>query len=491
MISCKLVIKNDLKLIEHISSFIESLASSIGFSESELFKIKLAFEETLNNTFESCIDEDDNVIEIIATQISGGIEIVIHDNGLPFNPFRKIIKDDIIADFDTSREEISEQLIVKLVDSFSFTNLGKKGKETKLVFYSKNFRIDNLIQDIKPDTDDNHVDDSFKQIRLFESQDAYEVSKLFYLSYGYSYVNDLVYYPDRMLNYIDNGRLHSAVAVSEKGQIIGFSSLFEPDNSRKITEWGMAVSDPRYRGQGVMNYNAEFIIDHAATHDYHGIFAHAVTNHIFTQKSCAKYGLTPCALFIGYAPDLKFKKINSELSQRESTYIVFKYFKKPDHVKLFIQEKYKNIIKSIYSGLGVSIESLQIRKDIQISTKQQEISEQLESVLNSVNININVCGEETVESIRKITKQHCLNKIENIYLFMNLEDEYAMSKVDEIVSHGYLFVGVFPEFVFQHTIVFQYINNSKYDFDKILSYSDTALMIKDNIKSTYYSSLIE
>lgn len=468
-------------MIEHISSLIESICNSIGFSNSEKFRLKFAFEETLTNTIESCID-DDNVIEITIEQLSGGIEIIIKDDGLPFNPFKKDIKNDVITDFDASREDISELLINKLVDSYSYENLGKKGKESRIKFYSQNFRIDNLITDIKPHSIESILDDKMSIVRDFQNEDAYEVSKLFYLSYGYSYVNDLVYFPDRILENVEKGRMHSAVAVSEKGVIIGFISLFEPDRSKNITECGMAVSDPLYRGQGIMNENLDFIVKKAETLSYDGIFAHSVTNHIFTQKVFAKLGFTTCALLVGYAPDLKFKKINNDLSQRESTFIDFKYFKLPEDVKIYLPQKYSEIITKIYRSLGVDIEVLKIDEDKIFNTRIQQITEISESVLKTVYFYVDTFGSESLDYIKKMTKQHCINHIDNLYIFIDLEDDFAIANIESLESLGYFFVGIFPNYVYNHTIIFQYVNNFQYDFEKILSYSKLSEELKNIVK---------
>jgi anti-sigma regulatory factor (Ser/Thr protein kinase)/RimJ/RimL family protein N-acetyltransferase len=480
--NCKIIISNDFEMIEHISSLIESICNSIGFSTNEKFRLKLALEETLTNTIESCID-DENVIEISIEQLSGGIEIIMKDDGLPFNPFKKNKTNEARTDFDTPREDISELLIHKLVDSHSYENLGKKGKESRLKFYSQNFRINNLLADIKPKSEESITDDKMKFVRIFQNEDAYEVSKLFYLSYGYSYVNELVYFPDRILENIENGRMHSAVAVSEKGVIIGFISLFEPDRAKNITEWGMAVSDPLYRGQGIMNENLDFIVKKAESLTYDGIYAHSVTNHIFTQKVCAKLGFTTCALLVGYAPDLKFKKINTQLSQRESTFVDFRYFKKPVDVKIYLPQEYSEIITKIYHNLGIDIEVLQIDENKDFTPINQQIVEKCESVLKSVYFYVDTFGNESLDYIKKMTKHHCINQIDNLYIFINMEDEFAIANIDSLELMGYFFVGIFPNYVYSHTIIYQYVNNFEYDFDKIHSYSDLSEDLKNTIST--------
>lgn len=485
LLNYKIIIKNNLLYISHCIAMLESVAKESGLSDKEIFRIKFSLEEVLTNTIESCIESDEvSDIEISINQISGGIEIVITDTGLPFNPFRESKAVQYNPNSEISRLDISEHLIHKMISKATFRNLGKKGKESRLILYSENFRITNLIQNEVQNLNANIFDDRYAKVRLFESDDSFSVSTLFYKSYGYSYVNDVVYFPDRLLDKIKMGIMHSAVAVSEKDIIIGFVSLKEPEVSNRITEWGMVVIDPRYRGQGIMNYCSDFIFNIAINRGYIGIYAHSVTNHVFTQKVCEKNGFTSCALLVGYAPNLSFKKINSNLSQRESTFIDFKYFDKPTQVELFVPQKYQIIINEIYSNLGVEIDILPITSD-NYETSEHQISEYLSSELNSVDIIVNKFSPSGVEYIKKITKHYCMNQIDNLYLFLNLEDEYSMSKVEDIESLGYFFVGIFPEYTFRHTLILQYINNSKYDFEKICSCSDISTKLKEMIMKSY------
>ncbi len=476
---CKLKIYNDFSNIQHACALLGSVAESLNFTEKEVFRLKFALEETLTNTIENSFEEDEKAeIEIEIISVSGGIEVVIRDKGLPFNPFRKAGTENFEASLDASRQDISEHLIQNMLSSAVFNNLGKKGKEARLLLYSENYRINNLSS-----KDDEKVrletEDKFQTVRLFRESDAYEVSRLFYKSYGHSYVNEIVYYPDRLLHNVKTGKMHSALAVSEQDRIIGHIALFEPGCSKDITEWGMAVSDPAYRGQGIMNFNVDFIIKHAEELGYKAIYAHSVTNHTFTQKVCSKYNFVTCGLFVGYAPDLSFKKINSVLSQRESTFIEIKSFETSQQAKLYLPEKYKSIITEIYRSLGITIE--QQNTDTKQFSQEQQIDEEFVSVLNSVDICIKSASPDTFDTVKKITKQYCINKTDNLYVFMNLEDSSTAELVSELEKTGYFFCGVFPYYYFRHTIVLQYINNTKYDYSKINSYSELAGKIKEII----------
>jgi anti-sigma regulatory factor (Ser/Thr protein kinase)/RimJ/RimL family protein N-acetyltransferase len=481
--SCKLIIHNDYLYLAHASALIVSIAKSIGLNDNEVFRIQYASEEILSSSIESSFEVDEiEDIEVEISKISGGIEIVIRDKGFPFNPFRK--KDPDISDlsYDLSQQDISEHLIQKLVDSAAYNNLGKAGKETRLVLYSQNLRIDSLIDHQTEVSTGQVTDDPYDRVRFFENEDAYNLSKLFYKSYGYSYINEIVYFPERILHNIKTGKMHSAVAVSKSGTVIGHLALYEPDSSKEITEWGMGISDPMYRGQGIMNDYAEFILKHAENLRYKGIFGHTVTTHVFSQKMSSKYDFVTCALLVGYAPSVSFKKISTAPDQRESVFVDFKYIDKPENASLFFPSKFKDIILEIYESLGVKVNQPDSESDCEYHV-EQKISEEVVSALNTVNIFIHKMSTETVTEVRKITKHYCSNKIDNLFLYLNMEDKVSMSKCYLFEELGYFFAGIFPHYVFPHTMIFQYINNNVYNYEKISGYSSLAKKIKEMVRA--------
>jgi serine/threonine-protein kinase RsbW len=295
-------------------------------------------------------------------------------------------------------------------------------------------------------------------------------------------VYELVYFPERILHQIKSGKMHSVVAVSKSDRIIGHIALNEPDSSNVITEWGMAVSDPAYRGQGIMNYYSEFILNHAVELKYKGIFGHTVTTHTFSQKSSAKYNFVTCALLTGFLPCISFKKISTEQEQRESAFVDFKYIDKPENASLFLPAKYKDIITEIYGNLGVSVTIHKPGTECEYHP-EQKISEEVVSSLSCIRIYIHRMSSDTVSEIKKITRHYCNNKIDNLFLYLNMEDEVTMSRSGLFEEMGYFFAGIFPYYVFPHTMILQYINNSVYDYEKISGYSPLAKKIKEMVKA--------
>src|SRR5690606_28352827 len=120
------------------------------------------------------------------------------------------------------------------------------------------------------------------EIRPLVEGDALALARLVYRSYGYSYVGEYLYYPERIAARLRDGTLQSWVMVAADGQLAGHAALMRATPESRAVEWGIAVVDPRWRGGGLMKRVSAEAIHNAGNSAAAVLFAHAVTNHPFT-----------------------------------------------------------------------------------------------------------------------------------------------------------------------------------------------------------------
>ncbi|MEA1918915.1 MAG: GNAT family N-acetyltransferase [Campylobacterota bacterium] len=484
--SSQITIQNDMEAIDPVIAYLRVVATLLQLNEKEQYRICYALEESLQNSILFGFEKDDvQSLHVSINRIASGIEVIINDDGIPRDPFiaaPKSIKE--IAD-ETSFEEIalssgdqisalSDFVIHKLLDRYRYINLGKEGRSIEMVLYASKGRISEAHE--SREIDDN--EDRFSQIRFASAEDSTGISRLFYKSYGYSYVNDAVYYPERLSTLIETGALISAVARSEKNSVIGHIALMQPYSDAKITEWGMAISDPLFRGQGIMSKLIETIMQRALDSEYVGIFSHSVTNHAFTQKICTAHNFSDVALLVGYAgKELSFKKIHQELTQRESTIISFKSLKLESELSLYLPPKHAKMISKLYKGIGTTlIAPPPMKKDTKAI--KSELSDTIISAVNIAEIVLRRIGDNVIDQLERTTKRLCIAKIDIIYLFIDMSDQRSASLIEKVETLGYFFGGIFPHYHHEHTLVMQYVNNLSFDYEKIISYTPLATELK-------------
>lgn len=489
--SSRLIIHNDTAYIDPLIHYLGAVAAQLGLNESETHRICYAVEETLSNSilfdFEPGSQEE---IEVQIRLVAAGLKVVISDQGMPRNPFAQMPKSleqiasevsfDAINQSDADEiTSLSSFVIHKLLDRYSTINRGKLGRSVEMTIFASRDRYSEAST--IPQSARQLTTGKFSTIRAACQQDSVAISRLFYKSYGYSYVYDLVYYPERLAQALQSQRIQSLVAVSDQQEVIGHIALMKPYENAVITEWGMAISTHGFRGQGIMSRMIEQIMTIPALSDFQGIFAHSVTNHEFTQKICNAHGFSDVALLLGYAPaDISFKNIHNKLPQRESTIISYKLLRPIAPCTLFLPQKHKDIIRMLYRNLGVEIKPHNINPGKLVQNSQ--IKEMLISSVNVAEIVIEEAGNDILAGIMKSTKKFCIAKVDILYLIINLEDATAVAHINAFEKEGYLFAGIFPWYHHKHSLIMQYFNNLKFDFRLINTFSPTAAALKDYVR---------
>lgn len=491
----QVIIRNDVDTIGAVVAYAKVIASQLGLNDKEIGRICYALEDTLQNIILFDFDEKDDAEQIVLdlNRVPSGIEIIITYQGIPRNPFiqqpenlKEILS---TVSLDATANESAEQInaisnfvIHKLIDRYTQKNLGSKGRSVTLLLHASGGKINEEAQQYV--SGQQQCEEHYDSIRLAKADDSTDISRLFYKSYGYSYVNDIVYYPLRLVESFKEDALLSVVALSDTKSIIGHIALMQPYANARITEWGMAVSDPAFRGEGIMTHLIEQIMHQGSISHHDAIFAHSVTNHGVTQKICKTHGFSVVALLLGYAPiGLSFKDIHGELTQRESTLIDYKPLKLDTTSVLFPPDKHRAMIEKLYGGIGVTL--VQEREHVIRQTREKALlSDTIITALNVAEIIMERSGRDAMEQIRAVTRKLCIARVDILFLFIDLEDPEAVDLVEGLEQLGYIFGGIFPRYHHKNSLILQYLNNIRFDYDKIVSLTPLAMELKNYIRKS-------
>jgi serine/threonine-protein kinase RsbW len=109
-----------------ISDFVERLMSLAGFSLRKIMEIQLAMEEACTNIAKYAYPGKDGTIHIVAGMSGDRLNLIIEDEGIPFDPTAHIVA---LSQVDTGDRPIGGlgiHLIRSYVDGMSFES--KDGK---------------------------------------------------------------------------------------------------------------------------------------------------------------------------------------------------------------------------------------------------------------------------------------------------------------------------------------------------------------------------
>jgi serine/threonine-protein kinase RsbW len=477
--SVKLTIPNDIIYFDMAQFFVREMAKKTGFSGSSLDQIEIAVEESVTFVMKHGYDkEESKTVDIICQRIEGGLKIIVKDMGIPFDPNR-IARFNITKNIeDMETEGLWIYMLNKVVDDLSFQNLGHLGKEIHMVKYlpqSAQTVISSLeesavMEDAMPGTGKIAY-----EVRRMLPEEAIEVSRCAYISHGYSFFDDHIYYPERLVEMNRNLEMISVVAVTKENEFMGHTALVFQYPEDTIAELTFAFVNMEYRGQGALNRMTDFLLNVPKKRRLTGIYAYAVANHPFTQKSLLKYNLKDCGILLATSPaSWKFKGISDDTSQRISVVLSFRYMHEPSTLLLYPPEHHREMITKLYESLGASHQFLQPgSQDVSFKTPVSGLHTGLNELEGCGEIYVLNYGENILREIRRTLRSFCVRHISTINLFLKMTDPLTSRLTEEFEKMGFFFAGILPETMIGDALVLQYLNNVEFDYDKLVIYQDS------------------
>jgi serine/threonine-protein kinase RsbW len=473
-----------------LSALCGQVAGELGLDPKTRTDLDLAIEEGLLQLVHFSFGaEETGELTVLFENRGNELAVVFKDSGMPFDPGR-------IPDYDPrgrlldagADAGLSKFLLSSSVDAVLFRNLGKSGMELELL---KKLPSRDIIQYDDPvgkremESAPGGHPGQVTEIRLMREDEAIEVSRLVYRSYGHSYVYEDVYFPERIVVLHRQGLMQSAVAISGEGKIVGHFALVRPARDSRIIECGIAVVDPAWRGQGIMKRLLSFLIEHAHRSGCAGIFASAVTNHPYTQKLFETVGgFHDTALMLGYAPaTMKFRQINDVLEQREAIFVSFHYMETPAGAVLYAPGRHADIIRQLYDGFGFKHE---IRAEAENDEYDPDthVTSEFKTSLNISLVTVSKAGRDFAAAARAELKRLCLERVDMIYALLDLERPSCPFSCRVLEDIGFFFAGIIPCYPFPHTLILQYANNVKTDFGKLTALSPNARLLVEYVRAS-------
>ncbi len=458
-----LTLPNDQKYLEVVRVYVTASAKRMGFDDKNSNGIAEAAWEAASNAIKHAFEQfEQNQFQITTERVALGIKVSIRDKGLPF---------DFIGSPDSHNSGRGIAVIRRLVDEVEFHNLGHEGKEVVLIKYFG----DKTVQDygeVCRQTSYNPKTNKFPRtpeyrIRLVQSNEAIEISRNMFRAYGYSYSLPHAYYPDRTARLITSGSLIAAGAVTPAGEFIGHCILIKHNDNAVIVEIGLAAVRPEYRGHGVFLKLTQFLVNKAKILGLLGVYGQPVTNHLFSQKTSLKLGFSDCAVLLGYIPESEvFRAINESLPQRETLLLHFLYTNKPERIILYPPSRHAAIIKEVYGALDLAIDSDTFCNGVSLYP-ESELRVDATGPPGSAAIVISRCGADVAKIVETHLNRLLFDRIEVIYLYLNMTDVCGCSHIDDLEKIGFFFAGILPGYFPGDALILQYLNHVPIDYDKI------------------------
>jgi serine/threonine-protein kinase RsbW len=282
------------------------------------------------------------------------------------------------------------------------------------------------------------------EIRRMLPEEAVQVSQLMYRTYGGTYFNEDVYYPERIAAQNANGSLVSVVAVAEDGSVVAHEAV-ERDEAGPVAELGQAATDPAHRGRGLMSRIKQLLAKETQHMDLAGWFADAVAVHTFTQQSNAHHGGHVCGVDLGISPKSEaFRSIADQQSQRVSCLIYFHWLVTPQVRTVHVPARHQAIINKVYANLECPVVVGEETSNVpgHGSLKIKRVSGAATAF-----ISVEEMGLDSAAAIRRAVRELIeVSRAEAVFVDLPLADPLTAVVWDSLAADGLGFVGIGPHF---------------------------------------------
>ncbi len=480
-----LYLEAKLPMVGSVTDFTYKWCVNMGLDENEAARMALAVDEILTDVVLYAFKEETGYVEIWYQYTFSEIEIIIQENGEPFEPeCHSYSSEQAIS--EGNFEGASFECVRKMTDHFLFLNHGMHGKEYRLVkqFDSLDIRerIEAQVDDYKNETD--LAEENYYLLTPATTEDAEDIAKLIYRSYGYTYLKDDLYFPKRIEMAIRHEYKFGIIVRTMSGGPAGYFAVVKSTDSR-IGEVGEAVVSPQHRNRGLMKRMLNKLIEMSRRRGLLGLFGEALTVHTYSQKVNEKFGFKSTAMVIAKTPKRTFKGMDTENTDIISVVIDFLPLIRQWERPVFIPENYRDILTDIYAQFKIPF--------IPSARKQKPAKELKDSELNlkifyeksSALIVANNIGSAFEASCNRLLRSVEELNLTSVYVDLPLNGLRIDSAIQWLRENRFIFSGVMPLFHRESDYLRLQRIEAEIDFEKIQTHSSISQKIKKLVEYEY------
>ncbi|EFC91817.1 putative anti-sigma regulatory factor, serine/threonine protein kinase [Dethiosulfovibrio peptidovorans DSM 11002] len=461
----------DLTYLEPLEGFVRGLCRVAGCDQRDTSMVALAIEEAVSNVIQHGYDQGETDVFDVSFDVgAAGIVVEVHDKGLPFDPESFFFKEPLSGGAAPERG-IGIKLMKGAMDRVEFVNLGKGGKLVRMTKYFRHRRIDSYFTD--GELVDSPEEESFLgpfEVRVMKSEEALEISRCAYRAYGYSY-REFVYYPERIRELNESGMMRSFVAIDSRNSLVGHLALSFSDLDSVIAEMAAAFVNPSCRGQGILGMMNEMVMAEAERSGLQGLFVHAVTSHVASQRGAAKSGFMSTGILLGALfSDLNFKALAGEVRQRESAAIMYRPLCHRVDYDIWVPDRYVSIVSAIVASCGVNgkVRSSPVSLPERASRRGEGNRAYKVGEFNFGEIRIVDFGQDSLTDLHQRLREFRRDRLDVVYLYLDAEVPEAVPFAEECRRMGFVFSGYLPGELRGHdALILQYLDETSLDPSRI------------------------
>ena len=473
-----LKLKAKAGVIGSASDFTYKWAINAGLPEDDAARLTLAVTEVVTNIVLYAYPNEEGEFEISYHPELTQVEVTVREYGEPFDPDRhRYNRKRALVEGDFHGAGLA--LVEHMVDNFIFLHTGKSGKEFHLV---KNVPAEHIadmmsVEEIQvvraPDVTEEY------HLSVATPDDAEDIAKLIYRTYGYTYAKESIYFPKKNEQALASGEKFAVMVRSSSGEAVGHFAVLRPTDSN-IGEVGEVVVSAAHRRRGLMTRMLNALIGLAKRNGLQALFGEAVTVHLISQNVNHKLGFHSTALLIASLPVTKYQDLVESYPQDVSIVIDYLLLDDVKSREAYLPSKYKSILTRIYERQGISVVDRDPGSFMPAGETQFELVIQYDN--RTAAVVINDFGADLEDLIARLTASAREEDLNTVFFDLPLEHPGTALAVDAFEKQQYVFGGLMLMYHKEKDYLRMQYTSTPIDMSIVYVYSDLAREIKRQVE---------
>ena len=417
-------IRADEGMIPCVLTMAESVSRGQGMDEGLLLRMRLNLEEILIGliSYGSSYGYDPK-IDIIIRRDGDELVYSVRDKGVPF-------------DYSTLENGGYSDVarILNRTDGAELRNLGREGRE-------QTFRLP--VPHIDSDEDDVS---EFRQcmkpddfnIHPMRPEECMQVAQCLYDEFGYTYVNEAVYIPERLVESTRDGNFIPFTSTAPNGEVAGFMALVRTPRLPGTAEMATVVVKKRFRKCSIMNRMIDNAMHQAESLGLQSVNMEPVAYHPYTQMVSDKMGMWPCVVGFNRIPPDIGTSFEGQGSRRTMLWSAKSFRDEPRTIH--VPEEVMDLCDFIDDGLGIE----RPFGDAAEPTGDSSMITEFNNVMSVGRTYIDRTGEDHLQVMRRELRGLKGIGCEIAELMINIQDPSAPYAYETAKGLGYFCTGMFP-----------------------------------------------
>jgi anti-sigma regulatory factor (Ser/Thr protein kinase) len=441
----ELTLNNEARSLPSVEAFVHATLLQLPLPTDGADRLAQLLLTAVNNAIEKAYPKgEEGAIKLSFSEKAGKLEINVRDFGLPQDVG---VLEKQLHESDSPATRLHGSHAASVVDEMHWLSFGPEGKALQLIkwLHAANIADTSMAADLAPvPADVPLAPEQEYTIRRMLPEEAVQVSQLMYRTYGTTYFNEDVYYPERIAAQNLHEVLLSVVAIGADGRVAGHCAL-ERDGEGRVAELGQAAVNPAHRGRRLLDRMKESLEAEANALGLAGWYADAVAVHTFTQQSNAHHGGHVCGVDLAVSPKTEvFRDIAGEQPQRVSCIVYFHWLAPPQSRTVYVPGRHQKMVAAIYENLGCPVG---FGKSVSPTENHGIFTAKLVSRAALATIRSSQLGRDSASAIRHAARELVeRSRTEVVVVELPLSDPATPEVCEAIEADGFAFMGIGPEF---------------------------------------------